>query len=312
MKEIFQANVRRALALFTLIGLLALYIPIHAQTKAPTTTNPQDVEAIYRAQYEAINAGDVEASLALLSEDMISISLPPPPGIDPILHGKAALRKENALLISRHAHIEFTEFHVNGKTVNFRSVATDDDLKRLGVGYLDISGTAVVQNGLVVAETSLISKESLARLEAAIALDANKTAIRRNYEELWSKGNLAVADEITDSKVIDHHSGDTGTAGLKQIVTLMRKAFPALKVTINNLVADGDLVVADVTFDEGVYKGGLPEAFGVPDSAIGKSVKLQAIDVYRFKKGKIVEAWGLSDQLNWYKQLGVTLTPAKP
>ena len=68
----------------------------------------------------------------------------------------------------------------------------------------------------------------------------------------WSKGNLAVADEITDPKMLDRHSGDTGSAGLKQIVTLLRKAFPALKVTINNIVAEGDLVVADVTFDEGV------------------------------------------------------------
>jgi len=49
--------------------------------------------------------------------------------------------------------------------------------------------------------------------------------------------------------------------------------------------------------------------FGVPDNAIGKSVKIQAIDVYRFKDGKIVEAWGLSDELNWYKQLGVALAP---
>lgn len=104
-----------------------------------------------------------------------------------------------------------------------------------------------------------------------------------------------MADEITDPKMIDHHSGDTGAAGLKQIVTSMHKAFPDLKVTVNNLIAEGDLVVADVTFDEGIYKGGLPAAFGVPDSAIGKSVKIQAIDVYRFKDGKIVEAWDLAD-----------------
>lgn len=312
MKNKFRSNTRLALALLALLGLLALYTPARAQDKPKTTTNSQDVEAIYRAQYEAINAGDVEGSLTLLSDDMISIALPPPPGIDPILHGKAALRKENASLIAAHTHIEFTEFHVNGETVNFRSVATDDNLKSLGVGYLEFSGTAIVQNGLVIAETSLASKESVARLEAAIALDANKTAIRRNYEELWSKGNLAVADEITDPKVIDHHSGDTGTAGLKQVITLMRKAFPDLKVTVNNLVAEGDLVMANVTFDEGAYKGGLPEAFGVPDSAIGKNVKIQAMDVYRFKDGKIVEAWGLSDQMDWYKQLGVALaSPTK-
>lgn len=65
-----------------------------------------------------------------------------------------------------------------------------------------------------------------------------------------------MADEITDPKMIDHHSGDTGAAGLKQIVTSMHKAFPDLKVTVNNLIAEGDLVVADVTFDEGIYKGG--------------------------------------------------------
>lgn len=292
-----------------LIALLALVmlLMLQASIKAQDATPPKDPEAVYRAAYAAQNAGDVEASMALFAENAVSIALPPPPGTNGVFIGKAAIREVTAEFVTRHPQIEFVDFQVNGDTLSFTLLLVEDVFREIGVFPIKFSGVAVVQDGLIQSDTWIMDKDSLARLDAAITLQANKAATRRNYEELWSQGNLAVADEITDPEVLDHHSGETGTEGLKQIITLMRQAFPDLKVTINHLVAEGDLVVADVTFDEGVYKGGLQAIFGIPDSAIGKSVKIQAIDVYRFKDGKIVEAWGLSDQMNWYKQLGVEL-----
>jgi hypothetical protein len=100
MKEKIPAGLRVLMVVAVLIGLLTVYRPAGAQDTPPTTPQAQDVEAIYRAQYDALNAGDLEASLAFLAEDMVTVLLPPPPGVNPVQIGKAAVRKANEILIS--------------------------------------------------------------------------------------------------------------------------------------------------------------------------------------------------------------------
>lgn len=300
----------KKLVTLTLILVLSLCTSaVHANDQAFQTSNQApDAEAVIRSSVGALNSGDVEGALKFVADDVVAVFIPAPPGFQSAMD-KKMLTAWWKTFASHHGRAEITELHAFGDKVVYNTNITEDSFTALGVPIMVGNFVALVQDDLIHSFSITFTKASQATLGIAIGRETNKAAIRRNYEELWSKGNLAVADEITDPKVIDHHSGDTGTAGLKQVITLLRKAFPDLKVTINNLVAEGDLVVADVTFDEGVYKGGLPAAFGVPNSAIGKSVKIQAMDVYRFKDGKIVEAWGLSDQLNWYKQLGVALAP---
>src|SRR2546426_9727998 len=60
----------------------------------------------------------------------------------------------------------------------------------------------------------------------------NKTLVRRWFKDIWSKGNLAVADEIVAPNYANHDPAgpmpESGLAGLKKHVITYRTAFPDL------------------------------------------------------------------------------------
>ena len=111
-------------------------------------------------------------------------------------------------------------------------------------------------------------------------LETNKTVARRLLEEVWNKGNLAVLNEIIAQ---DHVSRGPGTLpelpagpdGTKQLVTVYRNAFPDVRFTIDEQIAEGDQVVTRWTAD-GTHKG---ELQGIP--ATGKSSTVTGIAVDR-------------------------------
>ncbi len=72
----------------------------------------------------------------------------------------------------------------------------------------------------------------------------NKTVIRRLFEELWNKGNLSVADQLFAPNYT-HHDPSTPDVGLgpeseKKRATLYRTAFPDLRLTIEDIFAEGE------------------------------------------------------------------------
>ena len=79
-------------------------------------------------------------------------------------------------------------------------------------------------------------------------------------------------------------------------------AFPDSRVTIDDMIAEGDQVVTKKTLT-GTHTGALGE---IP--ATGKSVKLQFVDIMRVRDGRIVEHWLSMDQLSFMQQLGVIPT----
>jgi len=83
------------------------------------------------------------------------------------------------------------------------------------------------------------------------------------------------------------------------------KAFPDTKHVINEVVAEGDIVVARVTC-EGSQRG---EFEGMP--ATGKQVKYAGVHIIKFLDGKIQEWWCMDDNLGMMQQLGLQLAPAK-
>jgi len=66
----------------------------------------------------------------------------------------------------------------------------------------------------------------------------NKTLVRRWFKEIWSKGNLAVADQIVAANYANHDPAgpmpESGLEGLKKHVTTYRNAFPDLTLTIDD------------------------------------------------------------------------------
>jgi steroid delta-isomerase-like uncharacterized protein len=138
--------------------------------------------------------------------------------------------------------------------------------------------------------------------------ETNKTVSRRFFEEVFAKGKLNVLDEIITKDHVNSGPGTlpelpTGPEGAKQLVTVYRNAFPDLRFTIDEQIAEGDKVVTRWTAD-GIHKG---ELLGMP--ATGKSSTVSGIVVDRFANGKIAESWSIFDQFGMMQQLGVIPTP---
>ena len=76
--------------------------------------------------------------------------------------------------------------------------------------------------------------------------EANKALVRCGIEEAVNKGNFSVVDEIlsTDYVYREPTVGEKrGRAGFRELITMYRSAFPDVKLTIDEQIAEGDKVV---------------------------------------------------------------------
>jgi predicted ester cyclase len=111
-----------------------------------------------------------------------------------------------------------------------------------------------------------------------------------------------VAEEIVAGDFVDHTNPPGLQHGLeshKQIVTILRTAFPDVHWEYEEPIAEGDKVAVRVTM-HGTHQG---EFFGIPPT--GKQVRVSGIHIMRFANGELVEHWGNTDDLGMMHQLGV-------
>lgn len=137
-----------------------------------------------------------------------------------------------------------------------------------------------------------------------MSTETNKAIARRFFEDIFSQGNLAVADEIIASGYQDCGPGaipglPPGPEGSKMLVTVYRNAFPDIDFTIDEQIAEGDTVVTRWTAT-GTHKG---ELAGIPPT--GRSVTVVGVAVDRVVNGKLVVGWDISDRYGMLQQLGV-------
>jgi len=135
-----------------------------------------------------------------------------------------------------------------------------------------------------------------------MSTEQNKEIMRRFYEEFWCKSNVDAVDELVDPDFVDHQwpaDWPQGLEGLKMLIRNLRKAFPDMHETVEDIIAEGDKVVGRFTL-HGTHNG---EFLGIPPT--GKRVKMDGIDILRIKNGKIVEFWYKEDTLGLFGQLGV-------
>ncbi len=137
--------------------------------------------------------------------------------------------------------------------------------------------------------------------------ETNKALVRRWFEELFNGRRLEVADEIVAPDHVDHDptlpGTPTGPEGVKETVRLYHGAFPDAHITIEDQVAEGDLVVTRWT-GRGTHRGDL---MGVPPS--GNEVTVPGITINRISGGKIAESWDSYDALGMMQQVGAIPAP---
>jgi len=137
-------------------------------------------------------------------------------------------------------------------------------------------------------------------------MTGSEAIYRRLIEEAFNQGNLSVVDELVAPGAREHQRGaEDGPEGTKKTVKYLRSAFPDFKIIIDDVLVSGNMVWAR-------QRGGgtnLGMFAGHPPT--GRKGFIDVIDVCRIEDGKVVEHWGVPDQLGMMLQLGLVSPPAR-
>ncbi len=139
-----------------------------------------------------------------------------------------------------------------------------------------------------------------------MSTEQNKDIARRVVEDVINPGKLDTAAQYFTPDFLDHATPPglpPGLEGFKAFFTAFRAAFPDLHYHIEDVVAEGDMVVQRATA-HGTMKG---DFLGMP--ATGKNATWGEMHIVRVKNGKIVEHWANVDQLGMLQQLGLAPAP---
>jgi steroid delta-isomerase-like uncharacterized protein len=163
-------------------------------------------------------------------------------------------------------------------------------------------------------KTSLLLFVALAAVGAALAADGafapdrtaqeakNKAIAGRVFEEIFNQGKFQVADEIYASDFANHGlHRNFDLQDDQAAVHAEKKAFPDLRITVDLMVAEGDLVTVVWTFRGTNTAAG----YGLPPT--GARVELRGITVWRIVDGKIREEWTSFDELQAAHQFATQL-----
>ena len=126
--------------------------------------------------------------------------------------------------------------------------------------------------------------------------------------EIWNLGKVELIDQLYAPNYVDRtpQAAFAPTLdGLKKAVTALKVGFPDLRYTLDESIYAGDKLVHRVTA-RGTMTG---EFNGMP--ATGKSATWTEIHIGRLVDGRIVEHWGVVDQLSMLVQLGVIPAPGR-
>jgi steroid delta-isomerase-like uncharacterized protein len=95
----------------------------------------------------------------------------------------------------------------------------------------------------------------------------------------------------------------TGAVAIKEVFTTLLRAYPDLHIAVDDLIEEGDKVVALQTVT-GTHRG---EYMGLPPT--GRSVAYHEVFVFRYAGDRIAETWGVVDVLTQLQQLGAVAAP---
>jgi steroid delta-isomerase-like uncharacterized protein len=133
--------------------------------------------------------------------------------------------------------------------------------------------------------------------------------IRRWFEEVWNNGREEAINEMIAPDCIAHGlngpEGDLrGPEGFKQFYSLFKSTFPDIRITVEDVIVDGDRCAARFSC-RATHRG---DALGI--AATGQPVAFSAMAFTRWRNGQIVDAWNNVDLMGMLKQIGAVQPPA--
>jgi steroid delta-isomerase-like uncharacterized protein len=138
--------------------------------------------------------------------------------------------------------------------------------------------------------------------------EENKAVIRR-WIEAYNQRDLEAEADVLAPGFVAHVPGAPASLNLegleawRQFLASFTEAFPDLRLTVEDIAAEGDTVAARVAF-HGTHRG---EFQGLPPT--GKEVAFSSMEFNRVVDGKVEEHWVEINLLGVVQQLGVATMP---
>ena len=133
----------------------------------------------------------------------------------------------------------------------------------------------------------------------AISSEArNKATMHRFIEEVYHQGNMGAFDEVIAENCVIHLNEKTAESleTAKRQIRMITSMYRDIRVTIDDTIAEGDLVAMRTTF-KGIFRRN------------GNEMTLPSITISRFKDEKVIEIWRAFDNAYIFKQLGIEPPP---
>ena len=249
--------------LAVVIGLLTSAVPTAAQDAEVQDADP---ESVIRAFHAAITAGDLDTALNYYAEGIVLVVLPPAPGHDAVIVGKEANRADWEQTLASNLSYEITELEVVGDKVAWTATVHDDVLRELGVSPATFDIVSIVQDGLIIAETWAMTKESLDRVMAAVSFQDAVAAGNEAFMTAFAAGNApGISALYTEEAQALPPNGDIA-AGREAIQTMWQGfldlGLTGVTIETVELASSGDIgyevgqftiLAGDQVVDEGKY-----------------------------------------------------------
>ena len=234
---------------------------------------------VVEAAYEAVEAQDLATAGSYLADDVVLVILPPPMDTDGTFVGKEAVQGWFENLVGFDFAVELSDFDVSGDRFTVTNLTWVNDLP---IAPIELDGAGIVRDGKIEAISWVMTPESMAELDAAFAKAANETTVRRILQEIWSEGNLDLADELVAEDYVSHTwpIGE-GREHFKQDVASWRNDFPGATIVVDQMVHDGNRVI-------------MFNHYAAPGDALDPLPPEADIDdvlVYQIEDGKLSDRW---------------------
>jgi len=118
-------------------------------------------------------------------------------------------------------------------------------------------------------------------MATTLTLDQMKAFVQDHFEEFVNRRNAGVIRKNMTADFADHDGPGgkaTGVDGDEQMMLGMYKAMPDLKITIEDMLAEGDKVMC-----RNIWRW--------TDPSSGKLLQMHGFVLWRFEGGKIAERW---------------------
>ena len=141
-----------------------------------------------------------------------------------------------------------------------------------------------------------------------MSIEANKASVRRLYDEFWNARKLEVADTLFHPDYVfdeGYGAGAPSVEALKEAVLFWHQVLRDMHFTIEDMIAEGDTVVARWTA-RGTHQGDWEMELGTVPAG-GQATTTPGTSSYYLRDGKIIRDENRIDFVSLLKQIGARI-----